>query len=139
MASQESVNLEKWLTRKWNEMHPNEKEPEFGTKEFVDFCDEVIAASQPSTVSEEKKDESKVTETDKPTVTEDDKHRYTKVDRNYIRKALNDWVDDNPGKTIGLILIAGCVISCKVFQRICTKAVYKGNLRTIKYLMKHRR
>lgn len=139
MASEESANLEKWLARKWNEMHPNEKLPEVGTKEFIDFCDEVIAASQPTVVSDEKKDESKATESDKPTVTEDDKYRYTKVDKNYIRKAINDWVDENPGKTIGLILIAGCMVSCKLFQRICTNAVYKANLRTIKYLTKRHR
>lgn len=139
MASQESVNLEKWLARKWNEMHPNEKLPEVGTKEFIDFCDEVIAASKPSEVSDENKNESKTVEPDKPTVTEDDKYRYTKVDKNYIRKALNNWVDENPGKTIGIILIAGCMISCKVFQRICANAVYKANLRTIKYLTKHHR
>jgi len=68
---------------------------------------------------------------------EDDTHRYTKVDGKYIRKMVNDWIDDNPGKTIGFIFLAGTVLTCKVFQNICTRAVYKGNLRTIKYLMKY--
>lgn len=127
MAVGTTANFEEWITKKWHELHSGEKMPEIGTKEFIAFCDEVVATS-----------ESHNTNTTSDTNTyEDDTHRYTKVDGKYIRKIINDWIDDNPGKTIGFILLAGTVLSCKVFQHICTKAVYKGNLHTIKYLMRH--
>lgn len=133
MATNAPTNLDEWITKKWNELHPNEKRPEIGTKEFIDFCDEVIAASRPVTVT----DSLNTNTTSNVNSYEDATHRYTKVDRKYIRKIINDWIDDNPGKTIGFMFIAGTILSCKVFQYICTRAVYKGNLHTIKYLMKH--
>jgi len=133
MAVGITVNFEEWMTRKWNEFHPNEKMPEIGTKEFVAFCDEVAAASQPVSAT----DSHNTTTTSNTNTYEDDTHRYTKVDGKYIRKIINDWIDDNPGKTIGFVFLAGTVLTCKVFQHICTRAVYKGNLRTIKYLMKY--
>ena len=141
MAVGITVNFEEFMTKKWNEFHPGEKMPEIGTKEFVAFCDEVAAASQP--VSETDSHNTKTTSntntytTSNTNTYEDDTHRYTKVDGKYIRKIINDWIDDNPGKTIGFVFLAGAILTCKVFQHICTRAVYKGNLRTIKYLMKY--
>ena len=118
------------MEKKWNEEHPGVEMPDINSKEFDAFCEEFLSASK--NVSDDKK-----TEAESTNVYEDDKYRYTKVDKNYIRHAVNDWIDANPGKSIGLVLLAGAILSCKVFQHICMKAVYKGNIRAYKYLMKH--
>ncbi len=127
MAYEDMVRLGEAMEKKWNEAHPGVAFPDIDSKEFRDFCDEWAASNSYSNTKQK----------ESVNVYEDDKHRYTKVDKNYIRKVINDWIDENPGKTISIGFLACVMVSCKIFQRICTKAVYKGNLRTIKYLMKH--
>ena len=134
MAHEDMVRLGEAMEKKWNEEHPGVEMPDVNSKEFDAFCDEFLSANK--SISDNKKMEAE-SQKESENVYEDDKYRYTKVDKNYIRHAINNWIDANPGKSIGLVLVAGAILSCKVFQHICKKAVYKGNIRAYRYLIKH--
>ena len=74
--------------------------------------------------------------TDGKHVYEDEHYKYTTVGA-YVKNGVSHWVDQHPGKALGLALLGVTVISCGIFQGMCTHAVYKGSVKAYKYLLKH--
>lgn len=146
---------EKNLINEWDEQHPNHKFPNVGdldnfAKFVADYHNSHIldqTAQTPNvnkiftktdTVSNPKAEAECCTNDKNPSnVYEDATHRYTKVDKDYVIKAFNNWIDKHPGISIATIASLGLLISFKLFQAFYAGAIYKGNVRTIKYLKKY--
>lgn len=53
--------------------------------------------------------------------------------KKYI-SAIDQWSLQHPGFTLAIIIFGGTIVSYKVFQSFVAGSVFKGNLKTLKYL-----
>lgn len=67
---------------------------------------------------------------------EDEHYKYTTLGA-FVKNGVSNWVDQHPGKALSLALLGVTVISCIVFQGMCTRSVYKGSVKAYKYLLRH--
>lgn len=132
MAYDSTVPLNDILRKKWEEMYPDKPMPEVGTAEFNIFCDTLL-----SELTSDKTNVNSNPESNDQHVYEDETHVYTKLDWKYISDKANAWIDNNPGKVLGFIGLITVGVSLKLWQLLIAGAVHKGNLKTIKYMMKH--
>jgi len=122
------------LVKKWIDKHPDEKIPKFGTEEFDIFWKKATMGEdkQPATENAVENDEIAC-----PDISADPAENHDEEPVS-ISKTIDQWTDEHPAITIGLFVLS-VFLSGKLLQNFCSKAVYKGNMRTIKYLMKHAR
>lgn len=136
-----AVGIIEVAKRKWHEENPGKDFPQVGSVQFFDYINKTIESE---TIAAQLKEDAKKIDHEYDKYTNVEYYNFdiseeenNTTDKNAIFETLNDFAYNHPVATVGLLGTLGLTVFYKIIQQFYAGAIYKGNLKTLKYIWKH--